>query len=291
MKVQKDKKGVVMAIEAVKNFSVGIQQTSKANLKSQQSFTSNPEVDEEKSNATKYMLGATALAAVIGLGVLGYKGKLGKGIQEFLGGAGKAPETVTGKAEEAATDALTSGVTGKDTKKATEAIANNTADVVPVANASVSEEIGKLNEFFKKFGVDGKAFIDNNNPEQVVIISKYKDGYYKQVQSAKDFKFNGQTPNSDKNISSVVIDKKGPRHTVKKVAANGVETEIVRNNGKVRTKIQTPEGHLFYRVSNGNKIESETIMYLGKYEITQENPNFEEVKNSFFAIKLKEGLN
>ena len=36
------------------------------------------------------MLGATALAAVVGLGIAGYKGKLGKGVQEFLGGAKKA---------------------------------------------------------------------------------------------------------------------------------------------------------------------------------------------------------
>ena len=79
-----------MAIEAVKNYSVGLQQTPKASLKSQQSFTSNSEVDEEKSNAAKYMIGATALAAVIGLGIAGYKGKLGKGIQEFLGGAENA---------------------------------------------------------------------------------------------------------------------------------------------------------------------------------------------------------
>ena len=81
-----------MAIEAVKNYSIGLQQTPKASLKSQQSFTPNSEVDEEKSNAAKYMIGATALAAVIGLGVAGYNGKLGKGIQKFLGGAEKAAE-------------------------------------------------------------------------------------------------------------------------------------------------------------------------------------------------------
>lgn len=79
-----------MSIDAVRNYSIGLQQTPKASLKSQQSSTPNPEVDEEKSNATKYMIGATALAAVIGLGVVGYKGKLGKGIQKFLGGAENA---------------------------------------------------------------------------------------------------------------------------------------------------------------------------------------------------------
>ena len=34
-----------MAIDAVSNYSVGLQQTPKANLKSAQSFTSKPEVD------------------------------------------------------------------------------------------------------------------------------------------------------------------------------------------------------------------------------------------------------
>lgn len=44
-------------------------------------------VDKEKSNAAKYMIGATALAAVIGLGIAGRKGHLGEGVQKLLGGA------------------------------------------------------------------------------------------------------------------------------------------------------------------------------------------------------------
>lgn len=56
-----------------------------------QNLTKNlPSADKEKSNASKYMIGATALAGVIALGILGYKGKLGKSVQEFLGGAEKA---------------------------------------------------------------------------------------------------------------------------------------------------------------------------------------------------------
>lgn len=134
-----------MAIEAVRNYSVGLQQAPKANLKSQQSFTSNPEVDEEKSNATKYMLGATALAAVIGLGIAGYKGKLGKGIQELLGGAEKAAEKGAKNTEDVATGTLASGV-----EKAPEKVTNKTADVVEEVTTNVSEEIGKVNDYFKK---------------------------------------------------------------------------------------------------------------------------------------------
>lgn len=277
-----------MAIEAVRNYSVGLQQAPKANLKSQQSFTSNPEVDEEKSNATKYMLGATALAAVIGLGIAGYKGKLGKGIQELLGGAEKAAEKGAKNTEDVATGTLASGV-----EKAPEKVTNKTADVVEEVTTNVSEEIGKVNDYFKKNGVDGKAFIDNNNPEQVVIITRNKDGYYKQVQSTKDFKFHDSSSqiDSDKNLSSVVIDKSTPIHSVKKVSANGVKTEIFRQNGKVHTRIETPDGVVFSRKSNGNKIESEVITKPGKYTIASGEPKFEDVKDSFFAVKLKEGLN
>lgn len=277
-----------MAIKAIRNYSVGLQQAPKANLKSQQSFTSNPEVDEEKSNATKYMLGATALAAVIGLGIAGYKGKLGKGIQELLGGAEKAAEKGAKNTEDVATGTLASGV-----EKAPEKVANKATDVVEEVKTNVSEEIGKVNDYFKKNGVDGKAFIDNNNPEQVVIITRNKDGYYKQVQSTKDFKFHDSSSqiDSDKNLSSVVIDKSTPIHKVEKVAANGVKTKIFRQNGVVYTKIETPDGVVFRRKSNGNKIESEIITKPGKYTIASGEPKFEDVKDSFFAVKLKEGLN
>ena len=113
-----------MAIEAVKNYSVGLQRTPKATLKSQQSFTSNSEVDEEKSNAAKYMIGATALAAVIGLGVAGYKGKLGKGIQKFLGGAENAVEKETQNASENA------GSVSKPLTSGTESVGSKASDAL-----------------------------------------------------------------------------------------------------------------------------------------------------------------
>lgn len=57
------------------------------------------------------------------------------------------------------------------------------------------------------------------------------------------------------------------------------------------TKIETPDGVVFRRKSNGNKIESEIITKPGKYMIASGEPKFEDVKDSFFAVKLKEGLN
>ena len=274
-----------MAIDAVSNYSVGLQQTPKASLKLQQSFTSKPEVDEEKSNATKYMIGATALAAVIGLGIAGYKGKLGKGIQEFLGGAEKAVKDGAQNASES---------TGSASKPLTEGAEEVTTNV--------SEEIDKVNDYFKKNGVDGKAFIDNNNPEQVVIITRNKDGYYKQVQSKKDFKFHDSSSSigSDKKISSVVIDKSTPIHKVEKVAANGVKTTITRKqlkNGEVIVNTTVEKDGYAYNKSvrfdkDKNSIDSSEYIDMPTYltPASSSTPGFAEAKKEVLA-KLREGLN
>lgn len=289
-----------MAIDAVSNYSVGLQQTPKASLKSQQSFTSKPEVDEEKSNATKYMIGATALAAVIGLGIAGYKGKLGKGIQEFLGGAEKAVKDGAQNASEStgsASKPLTSG-TESAGSKASDALVDGAEEVT----TNVSEEIDKVNDYFKKNGVDGKAFIDNNNPEQVVIITRNKDGYYKQVQSKKDFKFHDSSSSigSDKKISSVVIDKSGLIHKVEKVAANGVKTTITRKqlkNGEVIVNTTVEKDGYAYNKSvrfdkDKNSIDSSEYIDMPTYltPASSSTPGFAEAKKEVLA-KLREGLN
>lgn len=289
-----------MAIEAISNYSIGLQQTPKASLKSQQSFTSKPEVDEEKSNATKYMIGATALAAVIGLGIAGYKGKLGKGIQEFLGGAEKAVKDGAQNASEStgsASKPLTSG-TESAGSKASDALVDGAEEVT----TNVSEEIDKVNDYFKKNGVDGKAFIDNNNPEQVVIITRNKDGYYKQVQSKKDFKFHDSSSSigSDKKISSVVIDKSGLIHKVEKVAANGVKTTITRKqlkNGEVIVNTTVEKDGYAYNKSvrfdkDKNSVDSSEYINMPTYltPASSSTPGFAEAKKEVLA-KLREGLN
>ena len=129
-----------MSIEAVGIGHVSNRQVAKTNLKSSQSFTSNPEVDEEKSNATKYMIGATALAAVIGLGVLGYKGKLGKGIQEFLGGAEKAAEKGTKGAQETGESAGSASKSlSEGAEKSGEKVGNSTPNAEPKAPEKAAE--------------------------------------------------------------------------------------------------------------------------------------------------------
>jgi len=67
------------------------------------------EIDEEKSNAAKYMIGAAALAGVVALGIAGYKGHLGEGIQKFLGGAKKVTEPKTQNLEQIA-DKVTNNI-------------------------------------------------------------------------------------------------------------------------------------------------------------------------------------
>ena len=292
-----------MSIDAVRNYSIGLQQTPKASLKSQQSFTSKPEVDEEKSNATKYMIGATALAAVVGLGIAGYKGKLGKSVQKFLGGAEKAVEKGTQNASENAgsvSKPMTEG-TEQAIQKA-EAVPSKAADVAEEVTTNVSEEIDKVNDYFKKNGVDGKAFIDNNNPEQVVVIRRNESGYYKQVQSTKDFKFHDSSSliGSDKNISSVVIDKSTPIHNVKKVAANGTETSITRRkikmpNASKKVETTVTKNGILYRNDvtydkNGNIIYINEIANSGDAFIARGEEGFETTKKSVLA-KLREGLN
>lgn len=271
-----------MAIDAVSNYSVGLQQTPKASLKSQQSFTSKPEVDEEKSNATKYMIGATALAAVIGLGIAGYKGKLGKGIQEFLGGAEKAVKDGAQNASES---------TGSASKPLTEGAEEVTTNV--------SEEIDKVNDYFKKNGVDGKAFIDNNNPEQVVIMDRTSNGYEKQIFAIKDFKVdsNGAPPQASESISRAW---NVSSTSIKKFAPNGTETTIVRkktpDGGKMVNTTVEKDGYSYYKTvrfdKDKNSVDSSEYINMPTYltPASSSTPGFAEAKKEVLA-KLREGLN
>ena len=62
--------------------------------------------DKQKSNAAKYMIGATALAGVVALGILGHKGYLGKDIQKFMKNIGGEASKVTKKEPPKPTKAL-----------------------------------------------------------------------------------------------------------------------------------------------------------------------------------------
>lgn len=293
-----------MAIDAVSNYSVGLQQTPKASLKSQQSFTSKPEVDEEKSNATKYMIGATALAAVIGLGIAGYNGKLGKGIQEFLGGAEKAVKDGAQNASES---------TGSASKPMTEGAeqATQKAEEVPISAGKPAnpilkgeEAVNKCNEYFKSQGLDNVAFIPKNDPDKVIVIEKSKDYFAKYVYNKNDFK---TWEDRDKAIYSAVLNNYSGRSVLNKRFSNNstirIERERTMDNGnkiiQVSSVLKSSDGDwlgraTFYDVAeNGRKINPEVdecVKVRGKSRQYSADEDITEAKKEFFA-KLREGLN
>lgn len=162
------------------------------------------EVDEEKSNAAKYMIGAAALAGVVALGIAGYKGHLGEGVQKFLGGAKKAAEKEGSKAAESSTSAA-SGSAAKAEKYTAEElsamskkniselsddemkklITTITPDDEPVfslffqkALSSVPKEGRKnksVEKFVRQFSIIRK-FMDRNASPEEIAHNKYMLG-------------------------------------------------------------------------------------------------------------------
>ena len=284
-----------MAIEAVKNYSVRLQQTPKASLKSQQSFTSKPEVDEEKSNATKYMIGATALAAVIGLGVAGHNGMLGKSIQKFLGGTEKAVEKGTQNASENA------GSVSKPLTSGTESVGSKASDALV---DGVEEAVNKCNEYFKSQGLDNVAFIPKNDPDKVIVIEKSKDYFAKYVYNKNDFK---TWEDRDKAIYSAVLNNYSGRSVLNKRFSNNSTIRIERERTmdgenkiiQVSSVLNSSDGDwlgraTFYDVAeNGRKINpeiDECVKVRGKSRQCSADEDITEVKKEFLA-KFREGLN
>ena len=284
-----------MAIEAVKNYSVRLQQTPKASLKSQQSFTSNSEVDEEKSNATKYMIGATALAAVIGLGVAGHNGMLGKSIQKFLGGAEKAVEKGTQNASKNA------GSVSKPLTSGTESVGSKASDALV---DGVEEAVNKCNEYFKSQGLDNVAFIPKNDPDKVIVIEKSKDYFAKYVYNKNDFK---TWEDRDKAIYSAVLNNYSGRSVLNKRFSNNSTIRIERERTmdgenkiiQVSSVLNSSDGDwlgraTFYDVAeNGRKINpeiNECVKVRGKSRQCSADEDITEVKKEFLA-KFREGLN
>ena len=284
-----------MAIEAVKNYSVRLQQTPKASLKSQQSFTSNSEVDEEKSNAAKYMIGATALAAVIGLGIAGHNGMLGKSIQKFLGGTEKAVEKGTQNASENA------GSVSKPLTSGTESVGSKASDALV---DGVEEAVNKCNEYFKSQGLDNVAFIPKNDPDKVIVIEKSKDYFAKYVYNKNDFK---TWEDRDKAIYSAVLNNYSGRSVLNKRFSNNSTIRIERERTmdgenkiiQVSSVLNSSDGDwlgraTFYDVAeNGRKINpeiDECVKVRGKSRQCSADEDITEVKKEFLA-KFREGLN
>lgn len=284
-----------MSIDAVRNYSIGLQQTPKASLKSQQTFTSTPEVDEEKSNATKYMIGATALAAVIGLGVAGYKGKLGKSVQKFLGGAEKAVKDGAQNASESA------GSASKPLTSGTESVGSKASDALV---DGAEEAVNKCNEYFKSQGLDNVAFIPKNDPDKVIVIEKSKDYFAKYVYNKNDFK---TWEDRDKAIYSAVLNNYSRRSVLNKRFSNNSTIRIERERTmdgenkiiQVSSVLNSSDGDwlgrstLYDVAENGRKINpdiDECVKVRGKSRQRSSDKDITEVKKEFLA-KFREGLN
>lgn len=88
-----------MSIDKIAFSGVETPMQVKQEIKKEETEKTVEMVDKEKSNAAKYMIGATALAAVIGLGIAGRKGYLGEGVQKLLGGAKKSANDIVESGE------------------------------------------------------------------------------------------------------------------------------------------------------------------------------------------------
>ena len=120
-------------------------------------------VDKEKSNAAKYMIGATALAAVIGLGIAGRKGYLGDGIQKLLGGAKKSADDIAEAGEKKGRkilDDISSGIkdTSSDIKTTTSGVSISYSN--PDGTLRNGIETGDIFKGDKKVGVAINEFKD-----------------------------------------------------------------------------------------------------------------------------------
>lgn len=79
-----------MKMSSVQNFRGEI-----GNQKLQLQPASDVFQSEKKDNTVKYAIGAGSVVALVGLGIAGYRGKLGKTIQKWLGGAKEVTSQVT----------------------------------------------------------------------------------------------------------------------------------------------------------------------------------------------------
>lgn len=150
--------------------------------------------DEEKSNASKYMIGAAALAGVVALGIAGYKGHLGEGVQKFLGGAEKAAKDASKAAEKEGSKATESAAgaassTAAKVEKLTEEELNN------ILNTSVKEasEEEVIKAFYAKYpkepGVFPSILMDCvkslDTPQSTKKVSDAIDMYMEKIENAK----------------------------------------------------------------------------------------------------------
>ena len=120
-----------MSVNSIVNVPVEIKNKSNVvNEKTKSNNVSEKEVDEEKSNATKYMLGATIAAGVIALGVIGHKNNWWRKCTDVIDNSSKKDST-----------ALSDGV-GGSSKKGNDALTGPNASS-DKSTATLDEKLGE----------------------------------------------------------------------------------------------------------------------------------------------------
>lgn len=138
-----------MSVNSIVNVPVEIKNKSNVvNEKTKSNNVSEKEVDEEKSNATKYMLGATIAAGVIALGVIGHKNNWWRKCTDVIDNSSKKDST-----------ALSEGV-GGSSKKGNEALTGPNASS-DKSTATFDEKLGETSN--KEKDVLGET---NSNPKK-----------------------------------------------------------------------------------------------------------------------------
>ena len=122
-------------------------------IKRKESTSTNPNgVDEEKSNATKYMIGATAVAATIALGIIGHKNNWWR----------KGAETAEDLSEKVASAVDTTEVKIADTVTKT---GEDAEDLIPDINVHVTDSEGKVVDNVTHVTNDAKGRLAYSTPE------------------------------------------------------------------------------------------------------------------------------
>lgn len=184
-------------------------------------------IDEEKSNATKYMIGATILAGVATLAVLGYHGHLGEGIQKFLGGAKKV-------AKDAGKDTPKPTPVGTPTAPTSQAVNEVTEAVAQEAKTILTgeEAVKSINEYFAKFEPNSKAFVPKNNKDVVIVFrAPNKSIESKNVYKLDEFKWNSSASEIDaESLSGVYLEEYSLHRKKANIKlGNGAYMQIERN--------------------------------------------------------------
>ena len=165
--------------------------------------------DKQKSNAYKYMIGATALAGLAALAVAGYKGHLGEGIQKLLGGVEKEAGSVKPKTPSSTvTPAKTESVVTENIEP--QRIIQEAEEANPIHPIqNIEEEAGSIvTKPLETAEEEAGAIVKNQTAEQELtpIVEKEtaEPAVQKQIEAAKE-----EAGNAAKKQAEIIEEEAG----------------------------------------------------------------------------------